>query len=227
MGVDAHGCPAHFRLGQLSGQTQRPEGLCRRAPLPPDADALGKIGLQGCGAGLEGKEIHIAVAAAVLPVHQARLGGNRHLIQQGLAGIPGRLPAVRLVHSLPQNIPGLRLELFYAVLSAPGADLGAALNKGIDAGWLQLRRNGLDGQRLGIHQQNTLVARLLPDLFKIGNRNARNVQLPQQQPLPEVIAAADQGAVFDGACNVHREADHRPPAFQQLPLPPSPLLPGL
>lgn len=92
---------------------------------------------------------------------------------------------------------------------------------------LQLRRNGLDGQRLGIHQQNTLVARLLPDLFKIGNRHARNVQLPQQQPLPEVIAAADQGAVFDGARNVHREADHRPPASQQLPLPPDPLLPGL
>ena len=92
---------------------------------------------------------------------------------------------------------------------------------------LQLRRNGLDGQRLGFHQQNTLVARLLPDLFKIGNRHARNVQLPQQQPLPEVIAAADQGAVFDGARNVHREADHRPPAFQQLPLPPGPLLPGL
>ena len=45
--------------------------------------------------------------------------------------------------------------------------------------------------------------------------------------LPEVIAAADQGAVFDGARNVHREADHRPPASQQLPLPPGPLLPGL
>ena len=132
----------------------------------------------------------------------------------------GALPAeqafpARKPQLLPVHLPAVRAQHVHIKQPPHGGKV------------LQFRRNGLYGQGFCVYQKNTLVSGFLPDLFKMGHIQPGDLQLPPQQPLAQSIAAADQGAVFDGPRYIHGKADHGLPAAQQLPLPHGPLLPGL
>ena len=146
----------HHRFRLQSGFAQLAEGFLR-GKLPgflADGHALPQIGGQGAGAGSEGEDIHILVAAAVGPVYQTGLGCGADLIQQALESQGRSGPPVFLQEMRLQNPPGSCLKLRHGVnpagSTAPSrsaADNAAAV---VPISSAQLRSNG--GQHVHVKE---------------------------------------------------------------------------
>ena len=257
MGVHPACGMEHLPFRQHSGGAQFRKGLLRRkVPGPPaNLGAPGKIRGQRGGAGQEGEHIHIPVAAAVLPVHQSRLGGRRHLVQQRLAGQTGhRLAAVLFQRRVNQS-GGFFLKLGDRVGAASGAGLGRAAADQAAPAWLpklltvhlaavraqhvhieQPPHGGLILQqdchsfrrlRGALHYEKSLISRFFADFLKIQHLYSGGAQLPAQESAAQFITPADLGTVFHRPRNIHGIADHRrAEPVQQRPLPLGTALPG-
>lgn len=90
------GGPIHFSLGAhaqgLELRQDLPGRSLRVGQSPPGASA--EVSPQGADTVQKGEEIHVPVGAAVVPVHQSRLGRDRDLVEQGPLG--GRADASSL-----------------------------------------------------------------------------------------------------------------------------------
>ena len=126
MGIDAPGGPIHLSLGAhaqgLELRQDLPGRSLRVGQSPPGAGA--EVSPQGAGTVQKGEEIHVPVGAAVVPVHQSRLGRDRDLVEQGPLG--GRADASGLAGDVPvqQQPVCVRLQLLHAVGAAAGAQGG-------------------------------------------------------------------------------------------------------
>ena len=92
MGVYPAGGTEHGPLRRQPGLPEAGKGFLREEAggLLADGDRLMPIGEQGSGAVQEGEQVHIPVAAVVVPVHQPGLGGGAHLVHQGAGGLSGQ-----------------------------------------------------------------------------------------------------------------------------------------
>ena len=92
VGVYPAGGTEHGPLRRQPGLPEAGKGFLREEAggLLADGDRLMPIGEQGSGAVQEGEQVHIPVAAVVVPVHQPGLGGGAHLVHQGAGGLSGQ-----------------------------------------------------------------------------------------------------------------------------------------
>ena len=81
----------HPAFRQPTGKAKSGKCLLGRLISSPlsHLNALRKKGMQRCGAVQKRVEIHVLVAAAVLPVYQAGLGGDTHLVEKRPASEKG------------------------------------------------------------------------------------------------------------------------------------------
>ena len=254
MGVDAAGSGEHLPFCLLSRKPEPGEGLLRgKVPgLPADLQAPGKVRPQGQSAALEGEEIHVLMAAVVLPVHKPRLGCHGYLVQRGLLGQPGSKQAVPPVHSLGQDLLCPLLKLGHAVGPASGAACRCRSADQAPPGGLSLELLPSRGQHIhivqaaqrgallqlpgqlfdlgggGVHNQNGLAARIFPNDLFVQHQDPVYPEHPLQVLQANVKAPADQGRVLNGSGDVHGKGNQGLLKFlQQLPLPICPPLPGI
>ena len=258
MGVHPAGGPEH---GPLRPQARLPEalkGLLRRHVGGLLADGCGplQVGQEGGGAVQKGEHVHVLVAAVVVPVHQPRLGGGAHLVQQCPGSLGGQELPVLFREKVPQDGPGFSLDLLHRVEPPGGAALARLPAHQTGPGrepqglpvplaplWVQhvqveQAAQGvpvldpgaqlLDSPGGAVHGPKGLAPGGPVHLLLVEGAQPPSGQsvLQAEEPLPE--GPADHRAVFDGACDVQGKGDHRAAVpVQQLPLTVGPALPGL
>ena len=254
MGVDTAGSGKHLPFCLLSRKPEPGKGLLRgKVPgLPADLQAPGKVRPQCQGAALEGEEIHVLMAAVVLPVHEPWLGCHGYLVQKGLLGQPGSKQTVPPVHSLGQDLLCPLLELGHAVGPASGAACRRLPADQAPPGSLPLELLPIGGQHIhiiqaaqrgpllqlpgqlvdlaggSVHNQNGLTARIFPNDLPMQHRDPVYGEDLEQVLQANVKAPADQGRVLNGSGDIHGKGNHGLLKFpQQLPLPICPPLPGI
>ena len=245
-------------------------GPLRRLPCPPECQESGPgrlaggvpaygraprpVGSQRRGRGGEGENVHIPVAAAVGPVHQAGLGCDAHLVQQGPGGQGGRSLPIGGGKVGDDDPAGGLLQLRDAVDPPGGAS--PARRTADDAppfaasGGHPIRPSPIRGQHIQIektaqrrallngHAQpfyffpgagyrvQRLAAGDLEALLPVQDRQIPCRQSPLQRLDPRTEGPAQQGRVLDGSGNIQGEGNHgHGVPDQQRRLPEGPGLP--
>ena len=261
MGVDAPGGREHSTLGNFAERTQRGKGfggsrgsVVRLYHGSPGAfiKALSPIGRQPGGGGLEAEEIHVLMGAVVRPVHQARLRGYGHFLQQRTGRQSGDPVPVQKQKPIPEIRRSRPLQLCHGMQPPGGAvparlaaddagALGVSLQLAavcadhvhvkeaakISVSLLDLHAEGLDPLRRGVHGKIALVpGGKLAGEFLFHGQPVLDKAQPQLLHAPEE-SPVGQGRDLHRPGDVHGEGDHRDPVFgEKGVLDGHPFLPG-
>ena len=230
MCVDSAGRLTHPLFGLLALPTQFLEGVAVAAVLRTQQRRLTKIWIEGATAVKEGRFLHIAVCAAVLPVDQSRLGCGVDLIQQRTAGGGGDVICAATHQLLADNLHGAALQLPDVMRLASCTNCRLLLTQQTASGrqtqllprnfggfgghhvdvkqptqraiLLDLGHQAFYLQRLQIGQQAKLVPCRLMDLLLLQNFCACKLQLKQDAFLAQRKGVGKQRKAFDTACNI-------------------------
>lgn len=222
VGVDAAGGGQHGML-RLPAQALQLPG---RGPGHAPGGKLPEIRRQGPGAAVKQGAVHVVMGPGVAPVHQAGLGGQVHLVLQGLTGQGGQMPGGKV----RQDIPGPCPDGGKAVGPAAGAyrhrpaadQAPAALGPGQ---LLPLRGQHVQvvqaAHRLPLLQQK--AALLHPGGWAVIDQQGlgagggldelpvhRLAQVPVQRRKARLKGQADQGGVLHGTGDIHGKGQQGP-----------------
>ena len=221
VGVDAAGGRQHGML-RLPAQCLE---LRRRGPCHAQGHKAAKIRLQRRRAAVEQGQVHVIMGPGVAPVHQAGLGGQAHLVLQGLTGQLGQVTGGKA----PEDILCFGLDGGKAVGPAAGAHRhGAAADQaapGLGPG--QLLPAG--GQHVQVVQPAHGGLLLQPEAQVLhGSGRAvvyqqglgacgggdglpvhRRTQVPVQGCKARLEGQANQRRVLDGTGDIHGEGQQR------------------
>ena len=222
VGVDAAGGGQHGLL-RLPAQSLE---LLRRGRRHAQGYKAAKIRLQDLGAAVKQGAVHVVMGAGVAAVHQAGLGGQVHLVLQGLPGQGGQMPGGKVRQDIPGPCPDGRQTVGPAAGAyrhRPAADQApAALGPGQ---LLPLRGQHVQviqaAHRLPLLQQKAVLlhpgGRAVIDQQGLGAGGGLDElpvqglpQVPVQRRKARLKGQADQGGVLHGTGDVHGKGQQGP-----------------